>query len=160
MLLFYLFYIIGFRPSPSLTDISSQMDSFPPFFIWYNALMSFPQTCRRLPSWSIIHLKNQNIFPSFVPGDIIPRFRVSLFAVCSTSVAGRSHPLRQENEGVEPHGLSAVWWGCFICRMFQLFVVFLFGMQTSIDLHSYDYWLLLSLKTSILAGDLSSTTFW
>ena len=80
-----------------------------PFFIWYNALMSFPQTCRRLPSRSIIHLKNLNIFPSFVPGDIIPRFRVSLFAVCSTSVAGRSHPLRQGNEGVEPHVSRAVY---------------------------------------------------
>lgn len=32
---------------------------------------------------------------------------MELFAVCSTSVAGRSHPLRQENKGVEPHGFRA-----------------------------------------------------
>jgi len=50
-------------------------------------------------------------------------FRVSLFAGCSTSVAGRSHPLRQENKGVEPHGLSAVRQGGFMYRMFQIFVV-------------------------------------
>ena len=132
----------------------------PPFLFGIMPLCPFRRRAADSHPEVLFTSKFRIYFPSFVPGDIIPRFRVSLFAVCSTSVAGRSHPLRQENEGVEPHGLSAVWWGCFICRMFQRFVVFLFGMQTSIDLHSYDYWLLLSLKTSILAGDLSSTTFW
>ena len=36
-------------------------------------------------------------------------------AVCSTSVAGRSHPLRQENKGVKPHGFRAVYPFGFMC---------------------------------------------
>ena len=44
-------------------------------------------------------------------------------AVCSTSVAGRSHPLRQENKGVKPHGFRAVYPFGFMCLISQISIL-------------------------------------